>query len=78
VAAALGDDTQLFLLAAYLAAVVHDVEHRGLNNDFLAKTGDELAVTYNGKNVAVPGTLGFLMQTETAGAKTCSVSCDVQ
>ena len=35
------------LLACYLAAIIHDYEHRGVNNDFLIKTGDPLALLYN-------------------------------
>ena len=34
-------------LATYIAAVVHDFEHGGVNNDFLIKTFDPLAMTYN-------------------------------
>ena len=34
-------------LACLLAAIVHDYEHRGLTNDFLINSGDDLAVTYN-------------------------------
>ncbi|MEW5312657.1 MAG: hypothetical protein WDW38_004274 [Sanguina aurantia] len=42
----LGEDP-LAMFAGYLAAVLHDHEHKGLNNDFLVRVGDELAVTYN-------------------------------
>ena len=34
-------------LTAYWAALVHDYEHGGLNNDFLIKTSSSLAVLYN-------------------------------
>ena len=37
----------LKLLACYLAAIIHDFEHRGVNNDFLIKTSDHLALLYN-------------------------------
>ena len=36
------------LLAAIFAAMVHDFEHKGLNNDFLIKTHDPLAVSAGG------------------------------
>lgn len=38
---------RLTLLASYIAALIHDFEHSGVNNDFLIKSQDELAVTYN-------------------------------
>ncbi|KAK9803589.1 hypothetical protein WJX72_002875 [[Myrmecia] bisecta] len=34
-------------LAGYLAAAVHDYEHRGVTNDYLVRSRDALAVTYN-------------------------------
>ena len=40
----LDDITQL---ACYVSAGVHDLMHPGLNNDFLIKTKDSLAITYN-------------------------------
>ncbi|GBF93405.1 cAMP-specific 3, 5 -cyclic phosphodiesterase 4C [Raphidocelis subcapitata] len=39
--------TSLEALAAVVAAVVHDVDHRGLSNDFLVRTQHHLALTYN-------------------------------
>ena len=33
--------------SCYLAAIIHDYEHRGVNNDFLIKTSDPLALLYN-------------------------------
>ncbi|PNH07949.1 putative 3',5'-cyclic phosphodiesterase pde-1 [Tetrabaena socialis] len=41
----LGEDVAIF--ASYLAAIAHDYEHKGLNNDFLVRVGDDLAFTYN-------------------------------
>lgn len=38
---------RLTLLASYIAALVHDYEHSGFNNDFLIKNSHDLAVTYN-------------------------------
>ncbi len=38
---------RLSLLASYIAALVHDFEHSGVNNDFLIKTSHDLAITYN-------------------------------
>ena len=37
----------LTLMACYIAAIVHDLDHRGLNNDFLIKSCDPLALRYN-------------------------------
>lgn len=31
----------------YIAAAIHDFDHYGLNNDFLVKSGSELALEYN-------------------------------
>lgn len=33
--------------AGYLSAVCHDLDHKGLNNDFLVKSSDALAIEYN-------------------------------
>lgn len=37
----------LTLFTCYLAAIVHDYEHKGVNNDFLIKSSDTLALRYN-------------------------------
>ena len=42
--------TRLEMLAALLAACVHDLEHRGFNNDFLIKTQDDWAIDSNDKS----------------------------
>ena len=31
----------------FLAAIIHDYDHKGVNNDFLVKSQDDLAVRYN-------------------------------
>ena len=36
--------TDLGMLVALFCAVIHDYEHRGLNNDYLCKSMDDLAV----------------------------------
>jgi len=38
------------MLAAMLAATVHDFEHLGVSNDFLVKTQSERAITYNDRS----------------------------
>eukprot|EP00798_Chlamydomonas_sp_ICE-L_P016254 gene16254-22430_t len=37
----------LSLMTIYLAAIIHDFEHKGVNNQFLVQTGDPLALLYN-------------------------------
>lgn len=41
---------KLELLAAVIAATMHDFEHKGFNNDFLIKTCDEWAIDSNDKS----------------------------
>mmetsp|Transcript_34412 Transcript_34412/g.76444 ORF Transcript_34412/g.76444 Transcript_34412/m.76444 type:complete len:639 (+) Transcript_34412:160-2076(+) len=38
---------ELAVLSGYLAAITHDSEHKGLNNDYLVRVSDDLAITYN-------------------------------
>ena len=38
----------LVLLSVYLAAIIHDFDHRGLTNPFLIQDEDPLAVSYGG------------------------------
>ncbi|GAX85763.1 hypothetical protein CEUSTIGMA_g13178.t1 [Chlamydomonas eustigma] len=40
----------LGVFAMYLAAIVHDYGHKGVNNDFLIKTHDMLALQYNDRS----------------------------
>jgi len=52
-AAALEDQVRqqkLVTLAGILAAVVHDYEHQGVNNDFLVKSSSDRAILYNDKS----------------------------
>ncbi|KAJ9514582.1 hypothetical protein QJQ45_016330 [Haematococcus lacustris] len=37
-------------IIGHVTRVVHDYQHKGLNNDFLCKTGDELALRYNDRS----------------------------
>eukprot|EP00736_Rhodelphis_marinus_P007250 Rmarinus@m.1843 len=41
----------LEVFAAILAAMIHDYQHPGLNNDFHVKNGSALALTYNDRSV---------------------------
>lgn len=41
----------LDLMAAFVAAIIHDFEHPGINNAFCIKTGAPVAITYNDKSV---------------------------
>ncbi|GAX86359.1 hypothetical protein CEUSTIGMA_g13771.t1 [Chlamydomonas eustigma] len=41
------DAPDLTMLLALFSAAIHDFEHKGLNNDFLIKSEDPLAITYN-------------------------------
>ena len=43
---ALGRDPML-MMAGYLAAIMHDYQHRGVSNQFLVVTEDPIALTYN-------------------------------
>ena len=36
--------------AGYVSAMLHDFEHGGVNNDFLTRTRDMLAIRYNDKS----------------------------
>ncbi|GMH41896.1 hypothetical protein BSKO_09806 [Bryopsis sp. KO-2023] len=40
-------DDKLCCMSAYLAAAIHDFEHKGFNNDFLIRTGNDLAMQHN-------------------------------
>ena len=43
------------LLTAFLSAIIHDYDHRGVNNDFLVRTADPLALMYNDTSPQVNG-----------------------
>jgi cAMP-specific phosphodiesterase 4/calcium/calmodulin-dependent 3',5'-cyclic nucleotide phosphodiesterase len=42
--------SKFIILAGLLAAVVHDYEHEGVNNDFLVKTSNKKAILYNDRS----------------------------
>lgn len=42
------DDVSLF--ACYLSAIIHDYEHRGVNNDYLVRVSEPLAILYNDRS----------------------------
>mmetsp|Transcript_18633 Transcript_18633/g.52034 ORF Transcript_18633/g.52034 Transcript_18633/m.52034 type:complete len:389 (-) Transcript_18633:206-1372(-) len=44
-------DEKLAIMAALLAAAVHDYDHPGVNNDFLVRTSHPRAVRYNDRHV---------------------------
>ena len=33
-----------------LLQIIHDYQHKGVNNDFLVRTGDSLAILYNDRS----------------------------
>eukprot|EP00959_Pyramimonas_sp_CCMP1952_P433045 9068210-Pyramimonas_sp.AAC.1 len=46
---------ELDILALMIAALFHDIDHPGLNNGFLVKTSDPLAIRYNLRSVSRMG-----------------------
>ena len=43
--------SDLEILAAIIAAAVHDVDHPGVNNNFLVNSSSEMALLYNDESV---------------------------
>ena len=43
--------SDLEILAALIAAAVHDVDHPGVNNNFLVNSSSEMALLYNDESV---------------------------
>jgi hypothetical protein len=43
--------SRMHLASALFAAIIHDLEHPGFNNDFLIKTRAPVAITYNDRSV---------------------------
>src|SRR6185437_13651421 len=43
--------TDLEIMAALFAAAIHDIDHPGVNNQFLVDTSSDLALMYNDQSV---------------------------
>ncbi|GIL91655.1 hypothetical protein Vretimale_9589 [Volvox reticuliferus] len=41
---------EVSLTSCYLSAIIHDFEHKGVNNDYLVRVSDGLAVLYNDRS----------------------------
>jgi len=41
---------EIALLSCYLSAIIHDFEHKGVNNDYLVRVSDMLAILYNDRS----------------------------
>lgn len=63
-------------LACYIAAAVHDFEHGGVNNDFLMRTKDPLAITYNDVSPLVRPRLQMRSMRSLELCRTCRIGPD--